>query len=157
MDDDVPSGGGVEGSAWASDDDRDGAGAGELSGDVDEEAICRILSTVIERADHLTLALSGKFLFVDGEMPERYQQVEEDVTGEDSGGLVAEAVNAVLRLGYMMGADDAFSGCVRLAQGSREAERRKDSSRGARLRVLNAGNPGEWVYFPSSGDTQVAQ
>jgi len=66
----------------------------------------------------LTLALSGKFQFPDGEMPERYQQVEDDVTdGEDE--PFAEMLRAVLRLGYMMGADDAFSGFVRVAQGSR--------------------------------------
>jgi hypothetical protein len=78
-----------------------------------------------ERTEHLTLALSGKFVFPSGEMPERYQQVEEDVTNED-GGQVAEMLRAVLRLGYMMGADDAFSGQVRVNQGSGEAERGED-------------------------------
>jgi hypothetical protein len=62
--------------------------------------------------------LSGKFVFPDGEMPERYQQVEDDVTDEEDEPF-AEMLRAVLRLGYMMGADDAFSGRVRVDQGSR--------------------------------------
>ena len=131
MDDNVSPGGGSEGTAGVDNDDSNGAGASGLSGDVVEETT--------GRAEHLTLALSGKFQFPDGEMPGRYQQVEDDVTDEEDEPF-AEMLRAVLRLGYMMGIDDAFSGFVRVDQGSGEAKRGEGSGAvtitAGRLRVL---------------------
>jgi hypothetical protein len=91
------------------------------------------------RAEHLTLALSGKFQFPDGLQPGRYQDVEDDVVNEKDGPF-EEMLCAVLRLGYMLGADDAFSGFVRVDQGSGDAKRGEGSGAvtilAGRLRVL---------------------
>ena len=137
MDDNVSPGGGSEGTAGVDDDDSNGTGAGELSGEVVEETT--------GRAEHLTLALSGKFQFPDGEMPERYQQVEDDVTDEEDEPF-AEMLRAVLRLGYVMGIDDAFSGFVRVDQGSGEAERGEDRGPITRRRVRSYDDP----YAPAA-------
>ena len=126
MDDNVSPGGGSEGAAGVDNDDSNGAGTGKL--------FCEVVEETTGRAEHLTLALSGKFQFPDGEMPERYQQVEDDVTDEEDE-LFAEMLRAVLRLGYMMGADDATSGFVRVAQGSGDAEQGKDCVPYASFRV----------------------